>query len=138
MAYTAPTATTNIQPSIESGARPLPVQQFCLDSITSTNRIVNPAANASLTYVLIPKAGKYACQVTIGLAGTAANVPNNVQLMAGADFVTSLAMVQAASTLAMYTLVLTHTPTHLGLQAINADPGDYVCTLTATAMNASG
>ncbi len=138
MAYVAPSATTNIQPSIESGARPLPVQQFCLDSVASTGRVTAPAAAQSITFVAVPKTGKYSCQITVGIGNIAGAAPNNVRLLAGADVVTSLTLVQIANTLVTYTLILTLPATTLQLQAINADAAEYLGTLICTAMSATG
>jgi hypothetical protein len=138
VAYVAPSATTNIQGSIEAGARPTPIQQFVLDSVASTGRVTSPVAGQSITFVVVPKTGKYSCQITVGLGNRAGTAPNNVQVLAGADVVTSLTLVQIANTLTTYTLVLTLGATALQLQAINTDAGEYIGTLICTAMSATG
>ena len=133
MPYTAPAFNTPTQVAIQAGTRPMPVQQYMLDTVGSAGFITFPIGSQPIVAMLVPQAGIYLVQLLWGIGQTAALVNNNVMLAADNVAITSLLMVAAVNTQSQATVRLTlDSATVLQLKNINSDSGQYLGSMLAT------
>lgn len=130
--YVPPSATTPYK-SIGGGH----VRQFVNDSVGSTSVVLAPAAGGTVTFLVVPITGTYSVQLLYGYGAVPApsGAPNNIQLQVQSQVIASLTMLNVASTLQSFTVILTALQGQsFGLNAINTDAGQMVGTIIATQM----